>query len=102
MGHVTNVISGVDGVGGIATANVITSEKKKTELDRAVQKLVPLEVNVPVQALGNYTKDTEVIYLHTLPRRTAIIEADWRVVSYYFPPLTILFTFGCYIIPSKC
>ena len=75
LGHVMKLIEGADKVMRGATVDVIGSGKRRIQMNRPVQKLIPLEVNLLVQS--NSDKN-ELRPLRNLPRRAAAIDADWR------------------------
>ena len=49
LGHVTKLIEGADKMVRGATVDVIVSGKRRIQMKRPVQKLIPLEVNQPVE-----------------------------------------------------
>ena len=74
LGHIIKLITGSDGVVRGAKVDVIVKDNRHYELDRPIQKLVPLEVALQVDSKTN---DIEVTR-RSLPRRAAAVDADWR------------------------
>ena len=73
LGHVTKVINGSDGIARGATVDIIVSKGRQLQIDRPVQKLIPLEINAVV---AEHKED------HSIPvqqrGRAAKTDADWR------------------------
>jgi len=73
LGHVTKLISGSDGVARGATVDVIVSGGRRLQMDRPVQKLIPLEINAVV---AEQKEDQGASVKQR--RRAAKTDADWR------------------------
>lgn len=74
LGHIVQIIYGSDGIARGAKIDVIGRSGRRVQIDRPLQKLVPLEVNALVE---NNKEDLDSSLKQTR-RHAAKTDADWR------------------------
>ena len=68
------MISGFDGLAQGAKIDAIVAGRRRIQMDRPIQELVPLEVNLPPRA-----KEEEVRLHNDRPKQAAKADANWRM-----------------------